>query len=51
MISSPNFEKPPVLISLLDPRDCWLVLAAEALEDAAADFLPSEAVTWDFMLL
>ena len=50
MISSPSFEKPPVLISLLDPRDCWLVLGALEAREAEAGGAPSGATAWLFAL-
>jgi hypothetical protein len=45
IISSPSFENPPVLISLLDPTDYWFDFGAlEAALEAAADArLGSEA--------
>ena len=53
MISSPNLEKPPVLISLLDPIDYWFDFGKfEALEAGAEGCLaPSDALTSLFMLL
>ena len=52
MISSPNFEKPPVLISLLDPSDYWFDFGAlEALEAAAEGCFTSGAAAWLFVLL
>lgn len=52
MISSPSFEKPPVLISLRDPRDCWFDFggaAPEALEAAADGCLAADGC-WLFAL-
>ena len=46
IISSPNLEKPPVLISLREPRDCWFDFGTfEALEAGAEAYLaPSDAL-------
>jgi len=53
MISSPNLENPPVLISLLDPIDYWFDFGKfEAFEAGAEGCLaPSDALASLFMLL
>ena len=53
MISSPSLEKPPVLISLLEPTDCWFDFGTFDALDAGAEacLAASEAAAWLFMLL